>query len=270
MTSKEVHTSILTSLLAGSCGGISTDIVLFPLDSIKTRAQTQAGFWKSGGFKGLFRGVGSVALGSAPSGASFFFAYEGVKNLTKSNMSPLASHLLAASCGEVFSCMFRIPFEVVKQTAQANKSLNSLDALKFIVKRDGLAGLTRGFFSMVSREIPFTVIQFPLWEHLKTLAAKDGKPCTPLASAVAGSFAGGFAAALTTPMDVAKTRIILVQNEGSHGGNPYKVMYIIGKTEGIARLFSGIVPRVVWISIGGFIFLGTYEKSKQILQDLGI
>ena len=32
--------------------------------------------------------------------------------------------------------MFRIPFEVVKQTAQANKNLNSLDALKFIVKRD--------------------------------------------------------------------------------------------------------------------------------------
>ena len=31
------------------------------------------------------------------------------------------------------------------------------------------------------------------------------------------------------------------------------------------RLFSGIVPRVSWISIGGFIFFGVYEKSKALL-----
>ena len=35
--------------------------------------------------------------------------------------------------------------------------------------------------------------------------------CSPLTSAVCGSFAGAIAAALTTPLDVAKTRIILMQ-----------------------------------------------------------
>ena len=36
------------------------------------------------------------------------------------------------------------------------------------------------------------------------------------------------------------------------------------------RLFAGIVPRVTWISIGGFIFFGAYEKSKEILIKSGL
>ena len=29
--------------------------------------------------------------------------------------------------------------------------------------------------------------------------------------------------------------------------------------------FSGVGPRVTWISIGGFVFFGAYEKAKQTL-----
>ena len=57
---------------SGSAAGVITDIVLFPLDTIKTRAQSKLGFFKSGGYTGLFRGVGSVALGSAPSGSHHY------------------------------------------------------------------------------------------------------------------------------------------------------------------------------------------------------
>jgi solute carrier family 25 S-adenosylmethionine transporter 26 len=42
--------------------------MFFPLDTIKTRVQSSAGFWASGGFKGVYRGVGSVGFGSAPGG----------------------------------------------------------------------------------------------------------------------------------------------------------------------------------------------------------
>lgn len=28
-------------------------------------------------------------------------------------------------------------------------------------------------------------------------------------------------------------------------------------------LFSGVVPRVIWISLGGAVFLGVYEATKQ-------
>lgn len=44
------------------------DVALFPLDTIKTRLQAAEGFRKAGGFRGIYNGLGSAALGSAPGG----------------------------------------------------------------------------------------------------------------------------------------------------------------------------------------------------------
>lgn len=44
------------------------DLTLFPLDTIKTRLQSQQGFYKAGGFRGIYAGVPSAAVGSFPSG----------------------------------------------------------------------------------------------------------------------------------------------------------------------------------------------------------
>jgi hypothetical protein len=42
--------------------------MFYPIDTIKTRLQSQQGFVKAGGFKGIYKGVGSVGVGSAPGG----------------------------------------------------------------------------------------------------------------------------------------------------------------------------------------------------------
>lgn len=39
----------------------------------------------------------------------------------------------------------------------------------------------------------------------------------------------------------------------------------IYREEGLRALFAGVVPRVVWISAGGAVFLGVYEWSKKAL-----
>jgi solute carrier family 25 S-adenosylmethionine transporter 26 len=39
----------------------------------------------------------------------------------------------------------------------------------------------------------------------------------------------------------------------------------IVRNEGCLKLFSGIGPRVLWISIGGSIFFGVYEESKKLI-----
>ena len=44
------------------------DAGLFPLDTLKTRLQSPDGFVKSGGFQGVYSGLGTAVLGSAPTG----------------------------------------------------------------------------------------------------------------------------------------------------------------------------------------------------------
>ena len=48
--------------------GTSVDIALFPLDTIKTRLQSAHGFFKAGGFRGVYSGLSAAAAGSAPGG----------------------------------------------------------------------------------------------------------------------------------------------------------------------------------------------------------
>jgi hypothetical protein len=50
--------------------GTSVDLLFFPIDTIKTRLQSAQGFAQAGGFRGVYRGIGSVVVGSAPGGES--------------------------------------------------------------------------------------------------------------------------------------------------------------------------------------------------------
>lgn len=129
------------------------------------------------------------------------------------------THMAAASCGEVASCIIRVPTEVVKQRAQAMKHHSSLSAFKEILsaRHEGrIAGLYRGFGITLMREIPFTMIQFPLYEAMKRWRARrTGKTkVNAFEAGVCGCIAGGIGAAFTTPLDVLKTRIMLNKEVG--------------------------------------------------------
>ena len=69
--------SFQAALLAGGLAGTTVDLSLFPLDTLKTRLQAREGFFASGGFRGIYRGVGSAVVGSArhPLGTTDFSSY---------------------------------------------------------------------------------------------------------------------------------------------------------------------------------------------------
>uniref|UniRef100_A0A8B9ZWD1 Mitochondrial S-adenosylmethionine carrier protein n=1 Tax=Anas zonorhyncha TaxID=75864 RepID=A0A8B9ZWD1_9AVES len=91
-------------LKAGGVAGVCVDLILFPLDTVKTRLQSPQGFWKAGGFRGIYAGVPSTAIGSFPNAAAFFITYENVKSVlphgSASYLTPV-THMVAASFGEV-------------------------------------------------------------------------------------------------------------------------------------------------------------------------
>ncbi|KAK3490917.1 mitochondrial carrier domain-containing protein [Neurospora hispaniola] len=302
MASQSSPPPFQTALLAGALAGTTVDLSLFPLDTLKTRLQSAQGFFASGGFRGIYRGVGSCVIGSAPGAAFFFVTYETTKGFLsmtgsttthtgdtkgKKGLSPGVQHGIAASLGEIAACAVRVPTEVIKQRAQAGQhGGSSLSSLLHILHQRSTIGLTgvwrelyRGWGITVMREVPFTVLQFPLWESLKkwgrerrqrtgrglfgdSATGRDDKDVSAPESALYGSLAGGFAAALTTPLDVLKTRIMLSERrEGVV--SLIKTIWRDGKTKtgsGIRPFFSGIGPRVMWISIGGAIFLGSYQS----------
>ncbi|KAI0068573.1 S-adenosylmethionine transporter [Artomyces pyxidatus] len=258
------------SLIAGGIAGTSVDLLFFPIDSIKTRLQSDQGFARAGGFSGIYRGVGSVIVGSAPGAAVFFSTYNTLKNVLPRppHLEPV-NHMVSASIAEVAACLIRVPTEVIKTRSQTSSygalADSSFKAAKLLWRTEGLRGFYRGFGTTVMREIPFTSLQFPMYEMFKHRLSVFlySKPASlqPYEAALCGSVAGGIAAALTTPLDVLKTRVMLDLRDTSHPSYlaPLPRLRHIYTTEGIRALFAGVIPRTLWISAGGAVFLGMYE-----------
>ncbi|KAF8872038.1 mitochondrial carrier domain-containing protein [Gymnopilus junonius] len=258
--SAESRPTFVQSLLAGGVAGTSVDLLFFPIDTIKTRLQSSQGFRAAGGLSGVYKGIGSVVVGSAPGAAAFFSTYDTMKKTLPlpENLAPL-KHMISASVGEVAACLVRVPTEVIKTRMQTSTygalGGSSFAAARLVLTNDGLSGFYRGFGITVMREIPFTSLQFPLYEFLKLQLSRriNRKPLYAHEAAVCGSIAGGVAAALTTPLDVLKTRVMLDLRDPSKEKLPsllsrFRAIYT---AEGPRALFAGVVPRTLWISAGG-------------------
>lgn len=175
----------------------------------------------------------------------------------------------------------RVPIEVIKQRMQVHQYQGSLvAAARQVYASEGLLGFYRGFQATIQREIPFACLQYPLYEALKKSWQSRRGEISSWQAALCGSVAGGLTAVLTTPLDVIKTRIILAQRRGTgvvgaddaarwlapSSASPGRALGRLWREGGMARLFAGVGPRTVWISLGGFIFFGAYEKAKRILH----
>lgn len=229
-------------------------------------------------------------MGSAPGAALFFGTYETMKPMIRNNWqgqyydySPALTHMLAASIGEAMACLIRVPTEVIKSKMQTNASGTSTlsSTIQLVLsEKDGRAfasnvfgGLYRGYGITLMREVPFAFIQFPLYEKFKVLWGEyQGYTATPLQAAACGSISGGIAAGLTTPLDVIKTRLMLGSDRL---GVPYHgvkdvVQRLMKEESGTGTsssiFFRGVQPRVMWISIGGFVFFGAYESFRACLM----
>ncbi len=138
-----------------------------------------------------------------------------------------------------------------------------------------MLGFMTGYWTTVAREIPFAFIQFPLYEGLKKMrAASQGHETSVAQGALCGSVSGAVAGAITTPLDVVKTRMMLGAKSESGAlladVGTVAALRTIYAEEGARALLSGIGPRVGWITLGGYVFFGAYEQAQATLWSSGV
>ncbi|KAG6534499.1 hypothetical protein ZIOFF_008402 [Zingiber officinale] len=263
---------LLDGAIAGAAAGGVVEAVLYPIDTIKTRLQAVV-FAAHGGsrihWKDLYSGVACNLAGVLPASAIFVGIYEPTKQkllkLFPENLSTFA-HLTAGAIGGAVSSFIRVPTEVVKQRIQTGHFTSAPDAIRLIVAKEGFRGLYAGYKSFLLRDLPFDALQFCIYEQLRIgykIAAR--RDLNDPENALIGAFAGAITGAITTPLDVMKTRL-MVQGSVNQYNGLLNCAQTIFREEGPAAFLKGIGPRVLWIGIGGSIFFGVLERTKLLLS----
>lgn len=136
--------------------------------------------------------------------------------------------------------------------------------------------------------VPFTAVQFSVYESLKTLMNPDGT-YSPITHVMAGGVAGGVAAAVTTPLDVAKVGYgsateqkekevkltlgvkTLLQTRGSSNDPRIRqargmaeALRIIRDRDGLRGIRRGMLPRVLTVAPSTAISWMSYEFFSEL------
>ena len=168
------------------------------------------------------------------------------------------------------------------------------------------AQLWRGYTALAGRNLPFTAMHFPMFEHLRSsvLAYRKAKGKQTgslleagMVTALSAGTAGSVAAVITTPIDVVKTRIMLsaggesedakrareaaIRAIKAQGGDVEKLKQTakasnqgalaiardVLRTEGTRGLFRGGALRGLWTALGSGLYLGVYESGRRYLEE---
>ena len=226
------------AMLAGGLGGTMGDMLMHSMDTVKTRQQgdpnlppryTSMGttyltiLRQEGVVRGLYGGVTPAFWGSFAGTFMFFGAYEWSKRqMLDHGVAPTMAYLSAGFFADLVISPLYVPTEVLKTRLQLQGRYenpfftsgynyrSTMHALRTVYRTEGLAEFFSGYKATIFRDLPFSAIQFALYEQEQRIAKKwvgPGKDIGLPLEVFTGFSAGGIAGALTCPMDVVKTRI---------------------------------------------------------------
>uniref|UniRef100_A0A2S2NFN4 Calcium-binding mitochondrial carrier protein Aralar1 n=1 Tax=Schizaphis graminum TaxID=13262 RepID=A0A2S2NFN4_SCHGA len=285
-----VFIQVLESLYRFTLGSISGAIgatAVYPIDLVKTRMQNQrAGSFigelmyrnsfdcfkkviRHEGIFGLYRGLLPQLIGVAPEKAAKLTVNDLVRDKLRSENGDLAvsAEIIAGACAGFSQVIFTNPLEIVKIRLQVAGEIASTQKLSAItvIKELGFFGLYKGAKACFLRDIPFSAIYFPAYNHVKQAFADEKGYNHPLSLLAAGCIAGVPAASLVTPADVIKTRLQVVARKGQTTYN--------GLVDCAMKIYKEEGPRAFWKGTGARVFrsspqFGVTLLSYEILQRL--
>ncbi|KAG2197880.1 hypothetical protein INT47_003549 [Mucor saturninus] len=228
------------------------------------------------GVAALWKGLSPALLMSVPANVIYFVGYDYLKDIiqpfTQSNQADY-SPLLAGAFARTVAVTMISPIELFRTRLQAtattgvNDFKHVLDGVRNMVLKDGSKALWRGLPPTLWRDVPFSAIYWMGYEKCKVaLESSNRLAFSELeVSFAAGAISGMFAAAITTPFDVAKTRrqVDVGRETPSLGDSRVPaILKQIYQQDGIRGLFRGLTPRVAKIGPSCAIMVSSYEMGK--------
>ncbi|KAI3468733.1 hypothetical protein Pfo_025396 [Paulownia fortunei] len=270
---------------AGAMAGIFVSLCLHPMDTIKTVIQSCRSDQKplhnigrtiiaERGILGLYRGISSNIVSSAPISAVYTFTYESVKKsllpLLPKEYHSLA-HCTAGGCASIATSFIFTPSECIKQQMQVGSHYrNCWNALIQVVQKGGVTSLYAGWGAVLCRNVPHSIIKFYTYESLKQImlpSIQSNAQANIFVTLVCGGLAGSMASLFTTPFDVVKTRLqTQIPGSMTQYSGVFNTLTEIGKHEGLKGLYRGLTPRLVMYMIQGALFFASYESFKRLFS----
>ncbi|XP_070016474.1 uncharacterized protein [Nicotiana sylvestris] len=135
--SNDHHFFVWREFVWGAIAGAFGEGMMHPIDTVKTRIQSQAIFsgcqnqksilqmirtvWVTNGLTGFYRGVTPGVTGSLATGATYFGVIESTKKWVEESHPSLSghwAHFIAGAIGDTLGSFIYVPCEVIKQRMQ--------------------------------------------------------------------------------------------------------------------------------------------------------
>ncbi|XP_060638304.2 mitochondrial glutathione transporter SLC25A40 [Anolis sagrei] len=232
------------------------------------------------GVKSLWSGLPPSLAVSVPTTVIYFTCYDQLREAFISKLGEDNGYISLAAGGiaRLFSATIISPVEMIRTTMQSRRlSYKQLRAcIRNNVAQNGWRSLWKGWGPTVLRDVPFSALYWCNYESFKKILCKKSGIHEPtiLITFSSGAAAGSIAATLTLPFDVVKThkQTELWQLDVLHSSQKsrsiWEVMKRIVAENGLAGLFTGIIPRLTKIAPACAIMISTYEYGKSFFRKL--
>ncbi|XP_076340491.1 mitoferrin-2-like isoform X2 [Tachypleus tridentatus] len=222
------------------------------------------------------RGMSAVVCGAGPAHALYFSCYEKMKRVFSGTETGAHSPISQGAAGCLATLLHdavMTPADVIKQRMQMFSSpyKSCLDCVMRIWQKEGLWAFYRSYSTQLTMNIPFQSLHFMTYEFMQDLT-NDERLYNPKAHVVAGAVAGGFSAAVTTPLDVCKTLLNTQERETlhltkqSHINGLFNAAMTVYKFRGLGGYFQGLQARVVSQMPSTAVAWSVYEFFKYVLR----
>lgn len=222
------------------------------------------------GLSSLWRGLSPTLFMAVPSTVIYFVGYEQLRSVV--NSDAIWAPLFCGGLARTASATAISPLELLRTRLQSasHQGRSASDSFKDVthgirqmVQQDGIATLWRGLGLTLWRDVPFSAFYWLGYERTKVAITDAGVTSPFLQSFLSGGISGTFAALVTTPFDVAKTKRQILDRQSDGSKSMWQLMNNIRTEEGIRGLWRGTVPRCLKVSPACAIMISSYEIGKR-------